>query len=164
VVLGALSSALALLLLGGCGSSGSSTASTTSANAATAPSTAVVPIAEVKRNGPGTVQNTALRWWRAAQLNEPKAAIGLYAAPPTEANLAGQFNLVVGQLGGMVKVVSVKPRGKQAIATIAWQRPGVPLRTVTLPMERRGGKWKITRTLFLDLLVQQIQGEAAAQG
>jgi ketosteroid isomerase-like protein len=125
---------------------------------------AAVSEAEINRYKSGTAQHTALEWWQAVQLNEPEAALPLYAEAPTLPNLAGQFNYVVGRLAGSVKVTSVKAKGDEAVVTVSWHKPGAPPRRVTIGMERKGGEWKIATVRFLDELVAQLQKAEAASG
>jgi hypothetical protein len=156
----------ALVVLGaGCGGASSSTStSAASSGAAGEAEGAAVSEAEIDRYKEGTTQHTALEWWRTVQLNEPELARTLYAEPPSLPNLAGQFNYVVGQLDGSVKVASVKTKGNQAVVAINWKKPGAAPRKVTLQMERKNGEWKIASTLFLDLIVQKLQRAEASSG
>lgn len=147
-------------LVQGCGGDSTSTAPSSGAATTQPDLAAAVSEAEIDRYKAGTAQRTGLEWWRAVQLNEPEFARSLYAEPPALPDLAGQFNFVTGQLAGTVKVASVKPRGNQAVVAIDWDKPGVPPRQVTLRMERQDGEWKIVSTLFLDLIVQEMQQSA----
>jgi hypothetical protein len=160
--LGLLAIVALVAIAGGCG--GDSDSSTPPSGAAkTQPDLApAVSEAEIQRYKTGAAEHTALEWWRTVQLNEPELARTLYVEPPSLPNLAGQFNFVTGQLAGSVKIVSVKPKGDQAVVTIDWDKPGAPPRQVTLRMERKNGEWKIVSTLFLDQIVQQMQSSGAA--
>jgi hypothetical protein len=156
--------ALAALVVLGAGCGGASTSTSTATSSASGETEgAAVSEAEIDRYKEGTAQHTALEWWRTVQLNEPELARTLYAEPPSLPNLAGQFNFVIGQLDGSVKVASVKTKGNQAIVAISWKRPGAAPHQATLQMERKNGEWKIASTLFLDLIVQKLQrAEAGA--
>jgi hypothetical protein len=156
--------ALAALVVVGAGCGGTSTSTSTATSSASGEAEgAAVSEAEIDRYKEGTAQHTALEWWRTVQLNEPELARTLYAEPPSLPNIAGQFNYVVGQLDGGVKVASVKTKGNQAVVAINWKKPGAAPRKVTLQMERKHGEWKIASTLFLDLIVQKLQrAEAGA--
>lgn len=132
---------------------------TTTAQSDAAPA---ISEAEIGQYEEGTPQHTALEWWRTVQLNEPEVALPLYAEPPTLPNLAGQFNYVVGQLAGSVKVASVKTKGDQAVVSMAWDKPGEPPRHVVIEMEEKGGEWKIATVRFLDQIVQKLQAAEAA--
>jgi hypothetical protein len=163
----ALLALAALVVLGaGCGGASSSTSTATTAAAGGASGEAegaAVSEAEIDRYKEGTAQHTALEWWRTVQQNEPELARTLYAEPPSLPNIAGQFNYVIGQLDGTIKVASVKTKGNQAVVAIRWKKPGMAPRQVTLQMERKSGEWKIASTLFLDLIVQKLQrAEAGA--
>jgi hypothetical protein len=163
--LGAVGVAVLIAIFQGCGGSETPAATSgaqTAASSAAAGST--VSETEIQRYSAGTPQHTALEWWRAVQVNDPQLARDLYAEPPTLPNLAGQFNFVAGQLAGTAKVVSVQPKGKKAVVAIAWHKPGAPPHQVTVGMERKGGQWKIAETLFLDLMVQQMQRSGSAGG
>jgi hypothetical protein len=161
----ALLALAALVVVGaGCGGASSSVStSTTTASSGEAEGGAVSE-AEIDRYKEGTAQHTALEWWRTVQLNEPELARTLYAEPPSLPNLAGQFNYVIGQLDGSVKVASVKTKGNQAVVAINWKKPGTAPREVTLQMEHKNGEWKIASTLFLDLIVQKLQRAEASGG
>jgi hypothetical protein len=159
--LGLLALAILIAAAQGCGGGSGSTTSPAGAPATQPDLPGAVSEAEIKQYEVGTPQHTALEWWRTVQLNEPELARTLYAEPPTLPNLAGQFNFVIGQLAGSVKIASVKPKGKQSIVAIDWDRPEAPPRQVTLRMERTHGEWKIASTLFLDLLVQELQRSAS---
>ncbi len=157
--------ALAALVVVGVGCGGASTSTSTATSSASGEAEgAAVSEAEIDRYKEGTAQHTALEWWRTVQLNEAELARTLYAEPPSLPNLAGQFNYVVGQLDGSVKVASVKTKGNQAVVAINWKKPGAAPREVTLQMERKNGEWKIATTLFLDLIVQKLQRAEASSG
>ncbi len=164
----ALLALVALVVLGaGCGGASTSTSTATSSASGNSSGEAegtAVSEAEIDRYEEGTAQHTALEWWRTVQLNEPELARTLYAEPPSLPNIAGQFNYVVGQLDGSVKVASVKTKGNQAVVAINWKKPGAAPREVTLQMERKNGEWKIATTLFLDLIVQKLQRAEASGG
>ncbi|HWI95770.1 MAG TPA: hypothetical protein VNS60_06880 [Solirubrobacterales bacterium] len=164
----ALLALVALVVLGaGCGGASTSTSTATSSASGNSSGEAegtAVSEAEIDRYKEGTAQHTALEWWRTVQLNEAELARTLYAEPPSLPNLAGQFNYVVGQLDGSVKVVSVKTKGNHAVVAINWKKPGAAPREVTLQMERKNGEWKIATTLFLDLIVQKLQRAEASSG
>lgn len=158
--LGLLTIAVFAVIVQGCGSDSSappSGAATTQPDLAPA-----VSEAEIQQYKAGTAEHTALAWWRAVQVNDPELARTLYAEPPTLPDLAGQFNFVTGQLAGTVKIAAVKPKGNQAVVAIDWDKPGAPPRQVSLLMERKNGEWKIASTMFLDLIVQQMQRSGAA--
>jgi hypothetical protein len=157
--------ALAILVAAaqGCGGGSSTPPPPTGAATSESDLSAAVSEADIEQYKAGTPQHTALAWWRAVQLNEPELARTLYVEPPTLPNLAGQFNFVTGQLGGTVKIASVKQKGKQTIVTLNWHKPGTAPRQVTLQMESKDGEAKIASTLFLDLIVQKLQrAEAGA--
>ena len=157
--------ALVVVGVGGCGGASSSTSTSTASSSASGEAEGgAVSAAEIDRYKEGTAQHTALEWWRTVQLNEPELARTLYAEPPSLPNLAGQFNYVVGQLDGSVKVASVKTKGNQAVVALKWKKPGAAPREVTLQMERKNGEWKIASTLFLDLIVQKLQRAEASSG
>jgi hypothetical protein len=163
----ALLALVALVVLGaGCGgaSTSTSTATSSASGGSSGEAEGAVSEAAIDRYKEGTAQHTALEWWRTVQLNEPELARTLYAEPPSLPNLAGQFNYVVGQLDGSVKVASVKTKGNQAVVAINWKKLGAAPRKVTLQMERKNGEWKIASTLFLDLIVQKLQRAEASSG
>jgi hypothetical protein len=154
--------AILVVVAQGCGSDSSTPPPPSGASTTQSDLAAAVSEAEIERYKSGTPQHTALEWWRAVQLNEPELARTLYAEPPTLPNLAGQFNYVTGQLGGTVKIASVKQKGKQTIVAINWHKPGAPPRQVALQMESKNGEAKIASTLFLDLIVQKLQRAEAS--
>lgn len=155
--MGLLAVAAVFVLIQGCGGDSSSTTATEGGATAQPNHAPVVSEAEVERYKEGTTQHTALAWWRTVQTNEPELARTLYAEPPTLPNLAGQFNFVAGQLAGTAKIVSVKRKGKNAVVTVAWDKPGAVPRRVMIGMERVYGEWKIATVSFLDRLVEQKQ-------
>lgn len=149
----------------GCGGDSTPAPPTTAPTGATTTQSGIAPAvseAEIGQYKEGTAQHTALEWWRTVQLNEPEVALPLYAEPPTLPNLAGQFNYVVGQLAGSVKVASLKTQGNEATATMVWDKPGSPPRHVAIEMEEKGGEWKIATVRFLDQIVQKLQAAEAA--
>jgi hypothetical protein len=160
-----LAVAVSFVFAQGCGGDSTPTAPTAPPAGATTTGSELAPAvseAEIGQYKEGTPQHTALEWWRTAQINEPEVALPLYAEPPTLPNLAGQFNYVVGQLAGSVKVASVKTKGDEAVVTMAWDKPDAPPRHVTIGMEDMGGDWKITTVRFLDQIVEKLQAAEAA--
>jgi hypothetical protein len=163
--LGLLAVTASFVFAQGCGGDSTPPPPTAAPTGATTTQSDLAPAvseAEIGQFKEGTLQHTALEWWRTVQLNEPEVAIPLYAEPPTLPNLAGQFNYVVGQLAGSVKVASVEMKGSQATVTMAWDKPGAPPRHVAIELEEKGGEWKIATVRFLDQIVQKLQAAEAA--
>lgn len=156
-VASALALLLAVLLLGGCGGGDSSG----SAAVVVDPDLAVTD-QQVAAAPAGTPQRSVLEWWRDIQVNDPEHARELYATPPTEPNLAGQFNFLADRLDGTVAVVAVARRGPRRLVTVSWTPPGQGERRVALRLVREGGAWKLLDTRFVDEMVARLQQEEGA--
>lgn len=169
-VLVALASLLAILALAGCGLEGQPFDSGDSTTDAPELGDAVITPEAISEYPPSSPEAATLRWWRAIQTRDPKAAIESYT-PEARKDLPKKFPTVVVALLGppaaespiaIDYVESANDDEATVYAIIESPDPRVdgPL---ALPMEKVDDEWRLADTTFVATLAEAFSAALKAE-
>lgn len=165
----ALSSVVVALALAGCGLEGQPFDTGDSTSDALELGDAVVRQETISEYPPGSPEAAALRWWRAIQTRDPKAAIDSYT-PEVRDELPKYFGRLLvaflapsaSQATIAIEYVESEGGGQATVYAVIGESPDWRMNgPLALPMVKDDDEWLITDATFMEALAKTYEVEGA---